>query len=781
MTATAIVMTSAFIQSFDNEKLSFRNRQDLLAHIDASTDNCAYHLTSEEALITYGGFVEGYQTTFATFYGDHDRFNDAEKLFLKALSLQEPKLGYKSIATLSTLNNLGALYLSARQLENAKPKLELALRIKETMLGADHARTLNTVNNIGNLLALQMKYDEATLMYQRTLEGYTKINGAMHNTVFESLNNLGEVAMKKGDFKEAEQFFKTAFTKARTISGGKDNSLVLYLGSNIALVYKLQRRYHEALQTYADVVAGRERLLGAEHSSTLQSMCEVADVHMILGDAKSANEWYQKGSATSERRKRGKIATIKDQQSEYEIGQSSTRLESPEMERYGRFRQQVGILTGNDELRLPKQDTFRRQVSEARAVAKSQSESLENLSVPSIGSHIDRSGASSWNDPPELPAKLPRDTGRRQQDRDGHSTRKLFRQQENDIDRGSLSMYNAGPQEDEEPSLAAGNPSPPSIDRRDVTIHQEPSYFKSLSDKTGKIEFIDRGFIGTNNPTTLSESELGQWNTKSPRSIDAQVNERLGLNATQLPFLDTGFVHRFFAEYQDEPEPSFESKPKKTIVANSPPPTDPLSRNQTRNDHEDIQRGLTARQNWQGLIDGRLIGNKQELPVDYRAPPHGVPHPASGLGSKVSETHIDRRGVVINNKIYNDDDNEMDGGTGPTGGTWLPGNSGYVGLGSLQDRQMILGDKTIIDRGFRTMSNAIPPPPVPPELWKEMARIDRSGFMFNNFDVDDMDIEHSQTKQPSRNSSDFPNIRPRSNCAYIERGGVCMHNGRHWS
>lgn len=306
-------MTSSLIQSFDREKLSLQTRQELLAHIDACVDNAARYLTSDEALVTYGGFIEGFQTTFATFYGDHDRYEDAEKLFLKSLILQQQKLGNENIATLSTLNNLGALYLDARQLGKAKASLDLALQVKEIMLGPDHPRTLNSVNNMGNLLALQMKYDEATQMYQRTLEGYSKIHGPMHKTVLESLNNLGEIAMKKGDLQKAEQTFKTAFTKARTLSEGKDDSLVLYIASNVALVYKLQRRYKEAVQIYADVVTGRERLLGAKHSSTLQSMCEVADVYTIIGDEESANEWYQKGNASLERRERGKPGAKREQ------------------------------------------------------------------------------------------------------------------------------------------------------------------------------------------------------------------------------------------------------------------------------------------------------------------------------------------------------------------------------------------------------------------------------------------------------------------------------------
>lgn len=298
-------MTSFLLQNSESEKWPLRNRQECLGHVDACVDNCGRYLTTDGSLVKYGGFIEGFQTTFATFYGEHDRYEDAEKLFLKSLSLQEQTLGQQNIATLSTLNNLGALYLGARQLGKAKEYLGLALQIKESLLGPDHPRTLNSVNNVGNLLVLQLKYDGAIQMYRRTYQGYSKINGTMHKTVVEAMNNLGEVALKKGELPKAELIFKEAFNKARMISGGKDDALVLYLASNVALVYKLQHRYQESIQTYMDVVLGREKLLGEKHSSTMQSMCEVADVYKLLGQEHSADEWYQRGEASPERKQRG--------------------------------------------------------------------------------------------------------------------------------------------------------------------------------------------------------------------------------------------------------------------------------------------------------------------------------------------------------------------------------------------------------------------------------------------------------------------------------------------
>ncbi|ESZ90042.1 hypothetical protein SBOR_9571 [Sclerotinia borealis F-4128] len=297
----AITSTASVIQERDTEMFSLQKRQELLSHIDACIDNTTCYLTDQKSIIEYGGFVEGFQTTFATFYGQHDRNLDAERLFRQSLDTQMSQLGTNNIATLSTMNNLAALYLDSKRLDEARPLLYQALAIKESILGAEHPRTLNTVNNLGNLLVLQLNFDDATNMYQRTLAGYQKLKGPIHKTVIESLNNLGEVAMKRGNFSEAEGLFQEGLRKLQICSGGEEDALALYVKSNVALVYKLQHRYEEAENAYHTLIEKRKALLGSKHSSTLQSICELADVYFALGQLKLAGEWYLQGGASRER------------------------------------------------------------------------------------------------------------------------------------------------------------------------------------------------------------------------------------------------------------------------------------------------------------------------------------------------------------------------------------------------------------------------------------------------------------------------------------------------
>ncbi|KAF7928997.1 hypothetical protein BELL_0247g00040 [Botrytis elliptica] len=297
----AIALTASVIQETDTELLSLQKRQELLSHIDACIENNSSFLTDQQSIIEYGGVIEGFQTTFATFYGQHDRNNDAERLFMHSLEMQISLLGTNNVATLSTMNNLAAMYLDSRRLEEARPLLHQALEIKHTMLGPQHPRTLNTANNLANLLVLQLHFDAATEIYERTLIGYQDLNGPVHKTVIESLNNLGEVAMKRGNFLEAEKLFQEGLKRLENLGGGGEDGLALYLKANIALVYKLQHQYQEAEHCYHTIIKKRKALLGPKHSSTLQSMCELGDVYFASGQLKLAGEWYIHGCASKER------------------------------------------------------------------------------------------------------------------------------------------------------------------------------------------------------------------------------------------------------------------------------------------------------------------------------------------------------------------------------------------------------------------------------------------------------------------------------------------------
>ena len=72
-------------------------------------------------------------------------------MYNRALQGSEKALGPKHILTLSTVNNLGNLYVDQSRLAEAEAMYNRALQGLEEVLGPKYTSTLDTVNNLGNL------------------------------------------------------------------------------------------------------------------------------------------------------------------------------------------------------------------------------------------------------------------------------------------------------------------------------------------------------------------------------------------------------------------------------------------------------------------------------------------------------------------------------------------------------------------------------------------------------------------------------------------------------
>jgi tetratricopeptide (TPR) repeat protein len=66
---------------------------------------------------------------------------------------------------LTTVNNLGNLYVNQGKLVEAEQMYQRALQGYEKELEPEHTSTLNTVNNLGVLYALRAYYSDLTSYY----------------------------------------------------------------------------------------------------------------------------------------------------------------------------------------------------------------------------------------------------------------------------------------------------------------------------------------------------------------------------------------------------------------------------------------------------------------------------------------------------------------------------------------------------------------------------------------------------------------------------------------
>ncbi|MGB6167049.1 MAG: tetratricopeptide repeat protein [Geitlerinemataceae cyanobacterium] len=105
----------------------------------------------------------------AELYESMGRYNEAEPLYVRSLSISEQQLGADHPSTATSLNNLAGLYESMGRYNEAEPLYVRSLSIREQQLGADHPSTASSLNNLAGLYRSMGRYSEAEPLYVRTL------------------------------------------------------------------------------------------------------------------------------------------------------------------------------------------------------------------------------------------------------------------------------------------------------------------------------------------------------------------------------------------------------------------------------------------------------------------------------------------------------------------------------------------------------------------------------------------------------------------------------------
>ena len=178
---------------------------------------------------------------------------------------------------LETLNNLGSLYVDQGRLVEAEKMYQRALVGCEEALGPEHASTLLIVDNLGTLHRAQGRLTDAENMYD---------------------SNLGALYADQGHLGDAEKMYDHAlagFEKAL----GTEHTSTLKTVNNLGALYADQGRMADAEEMYHRALAGCEKALGAEHTSTLSTLSNLGTVYAAQGRLADAEDMYNFTSVPS--------------------------------------------------------------------------------------------------------------------------------------------------------------------------------------------------------------------------------------------------------------------------------------------------------------------------------------------------------------------------------------------------------------------------------------------------------------------------------------------------
>lgn len=226
MVQDTVDLLAIYLTTNDATDLPYRTRAAALKHVDATELNVTRFLRTMDGLLAHGGYLQGQQAVFATFYGKQDRTTDAEALFIRVLQLQHQYQGPTHIEILATTNNLAGLYCRLQRYEEAETLLRTILEGKEKLFPPDDIRITNTINELGNVCSDLCRYEEVKTFYLRNLESLLNNLNPAPISLKIVYNNLGQLAMRQAEWEEAQEVFEkaSALSKNTGLTGWSSES-----------------------------------------------------------------------------------------------------------------------------------------------------------------------------------------------------------------------------------------------------------------------------------------------------------------------------------------------------------------------------------------------------------------------------------------------------------------------------------------------------------------------------------------------------------------------------
>jgi CHAT domain-containing protein/tetratricopeptide (TPR) repeat protein len=249
--------------------------------------------TKEEQL----ELAESYNKQFMQYY-QQGEFKKALPLAEKAFKIRKSLLGEKDPDTLTSLNNLAAIYQAVGHLNEALPLYEQGYRLSKEVLGTKHPQTLGILNNLAFIYQTVGRINEALPLSEQGYSLSKEVLGTKHPNTLISMIVLAAIYESVGRFNEALLLSEQGYSLSKKVLGTKHpNTLISMIV--LAGIYKAISRLNEALPLYEQGYSLSKEVLGAKHPVTQISMNNLAAIYESIGRFNEALPLYEQGYSLS--------------------------------------------------------------------------------------------------------------------------------------------------------------------------------------------------------------------------------------------------------------------------------------------------------------------------------------------------------------------------------------------------------------------------------------------------------------------------------------------------
>ena len=175
-----------------------------------------------------------------------------------------------------------------------------ALAIQERTLGSGTPVVSATMHNLALARSWLGNYGEAEQLLHRVIAARTRSLGPLHPETILSLYDLGSVYIQQGNARAAEATYQKAVTLCERAQE-LESPLAIAIQSDLLLLFMAQAQWEQARPLLERVCAFYERTVGPEHPETLQYQQKLATIYSTCGQWEQALRLFQRVSQGYER------------------------------------------------------------------------------------------------------------------------------------------------------------------------------------------------------------------------------------------------------------------------------------------------------------------------------------------------------------------------------------------------------------------------------------------------------------------------------------------------
>jgi tetratricopeptide (TPR) repeat protein len=187
----------------------------------------------------------------------------AERLHRDALAKRTRVLGVEHPDTLTSMANLGIIFLAQGKAAESQKMLGSTLEKRRRTLGDRHVDTIKSMTALGVAYWDDGKLELVAPLVEEALLKSRQFLGAEDPETIISINNLGALRRDQGRLSEAEPLLRQSLALRRRISG-EEHPQTLVTANMLAVTLADQGRLAEAEPLLRENLAMRVRVLGAE-------------------------------------------------------------------------------------------------------------------------------------------------------------------------------------------------------------------------------------------------------------------------------------------------------------------------------------------------------------------------------------------------------------------------------------------------------------------------------------------------------------------------------------